>query len=68
MAPADLPSDDAPRASRLIAEALVKRHSPTRIVLKARRMGLSRELTRTMVVACSATSLEPHDRRAVRPS
>ncbi|MGI9253557.1 MAG: hypothetical protein ACR2J8_07415 [Thermomicrobiales bacterium] len=59
--------DDAPRASRLIAEALVKRHSPTRIAMKARRMGLSPQLTRTMVVACSAAAIEPHDRRAVRP-
>jgi hypothetical protein len=68
MAPAEQPSEDAPRASRLIAEALVKRHSPSRIVMKARRMGLSPTLARTMVVACSAAAIEPHDRRIVRTS
>ena len=68
MAPADMLSDEAPRASRLIAEALVKRHSPSRIAMKARRMGLSPQLTRTMVVACSAAAIEPHDRRVIRPS
>jgi len=64
MAPAESIAPDLPRASRLIAEALVKRHSPSRLALKARRMGLSPQLTRTMVVACSAASLEPHDRRS----
>ena len=63
MAPAESIAPDRPSASRLIAEALVKRHSPSRIALKARRMGLSPQLTKTMVVACSAAAIEPHDRR-----
>ena len=63
MAPTELPDYATIRASRLIAEALVKRQSPTRIAQKARRHGISRELARTMVIACGATSMEPHDQR-----
>lgn len=63
MAPSELPSDPSMRASRLIAEALVKRQSPSRIALKARRHGISRTFTRTMVVACGAAIMEPRDQR-----
>lgn len=52
------PEDQTPRPSRVIAEALVKRHGPYCIVTQASKLGLAPELTRAMVVACSATALD----------
>lgn len=73
MAPADasfdLPdrAEDIP-ASRLVAESLVKRHAPSRILMRARRLGLSPELTRAVVVACSAAAIEPREQRGLASS
>ncbi len=70
MAPAE-PQSDSPdrfhddRASRLIAESLVKRHAPSRILMRAQRLGLSPELTRAVVVACSAAAIEPREQRGI---
>ncbi len=47
-----------PRPSRVIAEALVQRHGPDCIVARASKLGLPPQLTRAMVVACSATALD----------
>ena len=49
----------SPRPSRVIAEALVQRHGPRRIVDRAARLGLSPQLTRAMVAACGATAVDP---------
>jgi hypothetical protein len=49
----------AARPSHLIAEALVQRHGPCRIVDRASRLGLPAELTRAMVAACGATAVDP---------
>ena len=48
-----------PRPSRLIAEALVQRHGPRRIVARAARHGLSPQLTQAMVAACCQTAIDP---------
>jgi len=66
MAPLPTPSPPVARPSRLIAEALVKRHGPKRIAQRAARHGLSPELTRAMVAACGAVAIEPRGDR--RPS
>lgn len=59
--------DATPRPSRLIAEALVQRHGPRRIVARATRHGLSPLLTQAMVVACCRTAVDPSAaRRRVR--
>ncbi len=50
--------DKKPRPSRLIAEALVQRDGPHRIVARASNLGLSPQLTRAMVVACCATAVD----------
>jgi hypothetical protein len=55
-------------ASRLVAESLVKRHAPSRILLRAQRLGLSPELTRAVVVACSAAAIEPRTQRGMASS
>lgn len=59
MRPATTLEDPSPRPSRLIAEALVQRHGPRRIAVRAARLGLPPQLTRAMVVACCATALDP---------
>lgn len=51
-------TERAPRVSRVIAEALVRRQGPLRIAARATRLGCSPTLTRTLVVACSATALD----------
>ncbi len=61
MRPAMTIEDPAPRPSRLIAEALVQRHGPRRIVRRAARFGFSPRLTHVMVMACGATALQPRD-------
>ena len=48
----------APRPSRVIAEALVKRHGPNRIVARAATLGYSPQLTQAMVAACCATAVD----------
>lgn len=48
----------SPRVSRVIAEALVRRQGPRRIVTRAARLGLSPVLTRALVVACGASALD----------
>ena len=58
MRPALVVEESNPRASRLIAEALVQRYGPQRIVVSANRLGLPPQLTRAVVVACSATALD----------
>ena len=50
--------DRETRVSRIVAEALVRRQGPLRIASRATRMGLSPNLTRAMIVACGATSLD----------
>lgn len=47
------------RPSRVIAEALVERHGPCQIVSRASALGLSRQLTRVILVACGATAVDP---------
>lgn len=66
MRPATIIEDPAPRPSRLIAEALVQRHGPRRIVKRAARFGISTELTNVMVFACGATALQPRDNESIR--
>jgi len=51
-------SERVPRISQMIAEALVRRQGPLRIAARAARLGCSPSLTRTLVVACSATALD----------
>ncbi|MFN8663023.1 MAG: hypothetical protein U0075_14130 [Thermomicrobiales bacterium] len=51
-------TERAPRVSQVIAEALVRRQGPLRIASRAARLGCSPTLTRTLVVACSATALD----------
>ena len=51
--------DPSPRPSRVIAEALVQRHGPRRIVARASQLGLPPQLTRAMVAACCATAVDP---------
>jgi hypothetical protein len=51
-------TERAPRVSQVIAEALVRRQGPLRIASRAARLGCSPMLTRTLVVACSATALD----------
>jgi hypothetical protein len=56
---APIPAEDRPpRVSRVIAEALVRRQGPRRIVTRATRLGLSPVLTRALVVACGASALD----------
>jgi hypothetical protein len=47
-----------PRVSRVVAEALVRRQGPRRIVTRATRLGLPPTLTRALVVACGASALD----------
>jgi len=47
-----------PPVSRVIAEALVLRQGPRRIVNRATCLGLSPVLTRAVVVACAASALD----------
>lgn len=58
----------SPRASRLIAEALVQRQGPRVIVDRASRLGLSPELTRAMVAACGATAVDPYQTSGTVPT
>src|SRR5215210_5207597 len=54
-----IPAEDrTPPVSRVIAEALVLRQGPRRIVTRATRLGLSPVLTRAVVVACAASALD----------
>jgi hypothetical protein len=46
------------RVSQVIAEALVRRQGPRRIVTRAARLGLPPALTRAVVVACAASALD----------
>ena len=56
---APVPAEDrSPRVSRVIAEALVHRQGPRRIVRQANRLGLPATLTRAVVVACGASALD----------
>jgi len=53
------PSEQPPAPpSRMIAEALVERQGPCQIVTKAATLGLSRQLTRVILVACGATAVD----------
>jgi hypothetical protein len=51
-------TERAPRISQVIAEALVRRQGPLRVAARATRLGCSPTLTRTLIVACSATALD----------
>ena len=54
-----IPAEDrTPPVSRVIAEALVLRQGPRRIVTRATRLGLSPVLTKAVVVACAASALD----------
>lgn len=65
---APIPAEDREiRVSRLVAEALVRRQGPLRIATRATRMGLSPILTRTMIVACGAASLDSNSAPPRRP-
>ena len=56
---APIPAEDRiPPVSRVIAEALVRRQGPSRIVTRATHLGLSPVLTRAVVVACAASALD----------
>lgn len=56
---APTPLDDhATPVSRVIAEALVLRQGPRRIVTRAVNLGLSPMLTWALVVACGAAALD----------
>lgn len=44
--------------SRVVAEALVRRQGPLRIVTRASRLGLPPTLTRALVAACGASALD----------
>jgi hypothetical protein len=54
------------RVSRVVAEALVRRQGPRRIVTRATRLGLSPVLTRAVVVACGASALDAESLPAKR--
>jgi len=51
-------ADRTPPVSRVIAEALVRRQGPLRIVTRANRLGLSPVLTRAVIAACGASALD----------
>ena len=56
---APLPVEErVPRVSRVVAEALVERQGPRRIVTQANQLGLPPVLTRALVVACGASALD----------
>lgn len=59
MSPLIPTEEPAPRPSRVVAEALVQRHGPDRIVSRASKLGLSPQLTCAIVVACGATAVDP---------
>lgn len=46
------------RPSRFIAEALVGRHGPRQITARANAIGLPKQLTKVIVVACTATATD----------
>lgn len=46
------------RVSQVVAEALVRRQGPLKIVTRASRLGLPPTLTRALVVACGASALD----------
>jgi hypothetical protein len=46
------------RPSRFIAEALVGRHGPRQITARANAIGLPNQLTKVIVVACTATATD----------
>lgn len=50
--------DSSPRPSKFIAEALVGRHGPGQITARANAIGLPRQLTKVIVVACTATATD----------
>ena len=60
--------EHAPRVSRVIAEALVRRQGPSRIVNRAARLGISPTLTRAMVVACGASALDVQSTASTLPT
>ncbi len=48
------------RASRLVAEALVEGHGPSRIVDRAQEIGLPKGLTSAVVAACCGQKWTQH--------
>lgn len=40
------------RPTQLVAEALIDRHDPEELISRARQLGYSRDLTRTVVAVC----------------
>lgn len=50
--------DASPRPSKFIAEALVGRHGPRQIAASADAIGLPKQLTKVIVVACTATATD----------
>lgn len=61
-----MPNETAssPRPSRFIAEALVGRHGPRQIAARANAIGLPNQLTKVIVVACTATATDTNPGRA----
>jgi hypothetical protein len=53
------------RPSRFIAEALVGRHGPRQITARANAIGLPNQLTKVIVVACTATATDSAFPRSV---
>jgi hypothetical protein len=54
----DPAEERTPRVSQVVAEALVRRQGPFKIVSRAERLGLPPTLTRALVVACGASALD----------
>ncbi len=56
------------RPSVIIAEALVDRDGPTEIVDRARKLGLSRNLTEAVVAVCCRSAKSPEQSSSHLPS
>lgn len=55
----ETPPDSAQlRPSRVVAEALVRRHGPQHIADRAAKLGCCRPLTNAMIAACTATAID----------
>lgn len=57
-------TSSSPRLSRFVAEALVGRHGPRQITARANAIGLPNQLTKVIVVACTATATDTTPGRA----
>lgn len=62
----DPAEERTPRVSQVVAEALVRRQGPLKIVSRASRLGLPPTLTRALVMACGASALDTRRGLAAR--